>query len=183
MKSYIYEVRKFISPNVCEKVISYFDQDYNDAKVTGSKSAKKDIRNCVTRTILDNQTFGSKLVANHLQKKVFELCQHYKKIYPYFSITRISQFDILRYDFNEHPAGYTFHTDMGSKATERSLSISISLNNTYEGGEFVFDFPEGQIEIAQNEGDAIAFPSNFMFPHQVNKITKGTRYALIAWVV
>ena len=86
-------------------------------------------------------------------------------------------------DRNESKAGYIFHSDFGPKCTERQLSISICLNNKYDGREFVFDTPEGRYTIPQNEGDAVIFPSNFMFPHSVNKVTAGTRYALIGWVV
>ena len=92
--------------------------------------------------------------------------------------------DILKYEANEFDAGYKFHVDFGHGHTERSLSISICLNNEYQGGEFVFSFfEESKVQIPQNVGDAIAFPSNFMFPHQVNKVTEGTRYAIIAWVI
>jgi len=51
------------------------------------------------------------------------------------------------------------------------------------GGEFKFNLNGVEVQIPQNIGDAIAFPSNFMFPHQVNKILTGTRYAIIGWVV
>ena len=98
-------------------------------------------------------------------------------------IKEISQLDILKYETNKYKAGYDFHQDFGKGCTERHLSISICLNNDYEGGEFVFDLPSGHHVVPQNVGDAVVFPSNFMFPHQVNKITKGTRYALIGWVV
>ena len=65
----------------------------------------------------------------------------------------------------------------------RHLSITIGLNNEFEGGEFVFDLGNEKHQFPQNVGDCIIFPSNFMFPHSVNQITSGTRYALIGWVI
>ena len=87
------------------------------------------------------------------------------------------------FTFNKHDVGYSWHVDMGYKAEARTLSMSICLNNDFKGGEFVFDLLENQEQFPQNTGDAIVFPSNFIYPHQVNKVTEGTRYALIGWVV
>jgi predicted 2-oxoglutarate/Fe(II)-dependent dioxygenase YbiX len=58
------------------------------------------------------------------------------------------------------------------------LSIVGGLNNDYEGGEFVMwdtviDIPPGAVLI---------FPSNFMYPHKVEPVTKGTRYSYVSWV-
>ncbi len=181
MKEYILEVKKIIPQNFCKKIISYFDNDYIDAGTVG-KGVDKDVRNCVTRSLLEAKSFGEKICLNAVKEKIFQCVDHYKNNNS-INIDKISQLDILRYDANKYKAGYDFHKDFGAKVTERHLSISICLNNEYEGGEFVFDIPGGHHIVPQNVGDAVIFPSNFMFPHQVNKITKGTRYALIAWVI
>lgn len=180
MKEYILEVKKIIPQVVCNKIISYFDSDYDDAVTVGGKD--KNIRNCLTRDLLSPKSFGQTICANVVKEKIFQCVDHYKKKHDIY-IAKISQLDILRYDANEYKVGYKFHNDFGPKSLERHLSISICLNNEYEGGEFVFDIPGGHYTVPQNVGDAVIFPSNFMFPHQVNKITKGTRYALIGWVI
>jgi len=33
------------------------------------------------------------------------------------------------------------------------------------------------------KGSVIIFPSNFMFPHYVKKVTKGERYSIITWLM
>lgn len=181
MKEYILEVKKIISPSFCKKIISYFDNDYVDAGTTGS-GINKDIRNCLTRSLFETKSFGEKICLNAVKEKIFHCVAHYKKTHD-IHIKQISQLDILKYETNNYDAGYNFHQDFGPKCSERHLSISISLNNEYEGGEFVFDLPSGHYVVPQNIGDAVVFPSNFMFPHQVNKITKGKRFALIGWVI
>ena len=30
-------------------------------------------------------------------------------------------------------------------------------------------------------GDVIIFPSNFMYPHRVEPVTKGARYSYVSW--
>jgi predicted 2-oxoglutarate/Fe(II)-dependent dioxygenase YbiX len=180
MNDYILEIKKVIPKVLCQKIIRYFDHDYDDASTVGGLN--KNIRNCLTKSLLEPKTFGEKICSNAVKEKVFECVSHYKKQYG-VHITRISQLDLLKYEANSFDAGYKFHEDFGDKATERHLSISICLNNEYYGGEFVFNINKQELTYPQNIGDAIVFPSNFMFPHQVNKVTKGTRYALIGWVI
>ena len=182
MKEYILEVKKIIPHSFCRKIISYFDNNYGDAGTVGT-GVDKDVRNCLTRNLFDTKTFGQVLCSNAIKEKIFDCVYHYQEKFNHVDIKKISQLDLLRYDANEYKAGYKFHKDFGHTCTERHLSISICLNNEYEGGEFVFDLPSGHYTVPQNIGDAVIFPSNFMFPHQVNKVTKGTRYALIGWVI
>ena len=152
-----------------------------DAGTTGN-GVNKNIRNCTTRNILNTSTFGEKMCSTIAQQKIFECVAHYKNKYN-INIEEISQLDLLKYECNNFDAGYDFHQDFGRSCTQRHLSVSVCLNNTFTGGEFVFDLPDGKYVLPQNEGDAVVFPSNFMFPHQVNKITSGIRYALIGWVL
>ena len=59
------------------------------------------------------------------------------------------------------------------------LSIVGILNDDYEGGEFImFD----DMEIKFKQGDILIFPSNFLYPHKVNPVTKGIRDTFVAWV-
>jgi hypothetical protein len=58
------------------------------------------------------------------------------------------------------------------------LTLLGSLNNDYEGGDLIildekFSLPAGSIMV---------FPSNFMYPHKVENITKGIRYSFVSWI-
>ena len=59
------------------------------------------------------------------------------------------------------------------------VSVLLYLNDDYEGGEFkVADkliYPEA--------GSGIIFPSNFMYPHEAEVVTKGTRWSIVAWLM
>jgi predicted 2-oxoglutarate/Fe(II)-dependent dioxygenase YbiX len=60
-----------------------------------------------------------------------------------------------------------------------TLSIVGFLNDDYEGGEFImFD----DMEIKLKQGDVLIFPSNFLYPHKVNPVTKGIRDSFVSWV-
>ena len=58
------------------------------------------------------------------------------------------------------------------------LSVLGVLNDDYEGGEFVLI--DEKIDLSK--GDMIVFPSNFMYPHKVEPVTKGIRYSYISWI-
>lgn len=67
----------------------------------------------------------------------------------------------------------------GNRKGIPTLSILGSLNDDYEGGELVFWEQE---TIKLKAGQIMIFPSNFMYPHKVLPVTKGTRYSYVSWV-
>jgi 2OG-Fe(II) oxygenase superfamily len=61
------------------------------------------------------------------------------------------------------------------------LTVLGLLNDDFEGGEFtLFHDPEWIVDL--KKGDVIIFPSNFMYPHKVESVTKGIRYSFVSWV-
>ncbi len=77
---------------------------------------------------------------------------------------------------------YKEHRDDGKKQSANNVvvTVSICLNEEYEGGDFTF-FKE-TVTKTLKKGDVLMFPSNFLFPHGVQEITKGTRYQLLTWL-
>ncbi len=68
--------------------------------------------------------------------------------------------------------GMATHTDA---ILEEEMGALMYLNDDYEGGEFTYTDPEGNIQtIKPKTGDMIYCPS--WYPHGVNKVTRGTRY-------
>lgn len=60
-----------------------------------------------------------------------------------------------------------------------TLSILGALNDDYEGGDLIFWNSE---KIELKAGQIMIFPSNFMYPHTVTTVTKGSRYSYVSWV-
>jgi len=58
------------------------------------------------------------------------------------------------------------------------LTILGCLNDKYEGGELII-FEDTKIDF--ETGDILIFPSNFLYPHSVLPVTKGTRYSFVSW--
>ena len=92
----------------------------------------------------------------------------------------INQIDLLKYSVG---GKYEVHTDHFA-TTARHLSIIINLNNDYEGGDLIFtDQREKEIKrLKLSKGSVVFFPSNFMYPHSIQPITKGTRYSIVSWL-
>lgn len=67
----------------------------------------------------------------------------------------------------------------GQKRGVPILTVIAQLNDGFEGGEFVM-FDDEVIDFGK--GDILVFPSLFMYPHTVNKVTAGVRYSASTWV-
>lgn len=52
------------------------------------------------------------------------------------------------------------------------------LNSDFEGGQLIFWEDE---EIKLNVGDIVVFPSNFLYPHRVERIRSGIRYSFSSY--
>lgn len=86
-----------------------------------------------------------------------------------------------RYDVNTQMKLHCDHIHSmfdGSRRGIPVLSILGALNDDYEGGDLVF-WEQEKIEL--KAGQIMIFPSNFMYPHKVLEVTKGTRYSFVSW--
>lgn len=93
-----------------------------------------------------------------------------------------SQVRFNRYDVGKRMELHCDHIHSifdGSRKGIPVLSIIGSLNDDYEGGDLIFWESE---KIKLKAGEVMVFPSNFMYPHRVDEVTKGTRYSFVSWV-
>ena len=108
----------------------------------------------------------------------------YKEKHPYmkyFNPNTCTDFRVNKYEeggfMSEHAD--SIHHSHGQKYGFPQASVLFFLNDGYEGGEFIV----ADTMYKPKRNSAIIFPSNFMFPHSVNKIIKGTRYSIITWLM
>jgi hypothetical protein len=82
---------------------------------------------------------------------------------------------LLRYE-----PGNMFHNHYdAAPAYPRVVSVSMFLNDNFDGGEL--EFKEFNIKIKPEAGDVVVFCSAFPYMHQVHPVTKGIRYAAVKW--
>jgi predicted 2-oxoglutarate/Fe(II)-dependent dioxygenase YbiX len=177
--------KAFVPKDLCDAILKEYkdteewiqtrvgmgDQGQEKPEIRGAKS----IPMSLPHVIEVNPTARLSLDANLLEY-VRAVMQDYRLMFPECVIQEDTGYELLRYNVGE---GYTQHTD-NFRDSGRSVSCSICLNDDYEGGEFTFF--NNAISIKQKAGDILLFPSSFQYPHQVNKVTSGTRYAIITWL-
>lgn len=94
--------------------------------------------------------------------------------------------------FTEYTKGgyYDWHRDSFEEPFKdgkiRKLSVTVNLNDDYEGGDMYFDneLEYGKTKpmlnkIGRPKGSINVFPSHIW--HKVDTVTKGTRYSLVVW--
>ncbi len=117
---------------------------------------------------------------NYIKLEIQRLYPYYKMKFPRMESLKINQIDLLKYS----PGGkYELHTD-NHTFTPRILSVIMNLNDDYTGGDLIFgDQQNKEIKrLKLTEGSIVFFPSNFLYPHSIQPITKGKRYSIVAWL-
>lgn len=67
----------------------------------------------------------------------------------------------------------------GNRKGIPTFSVVGLLNDDFEGGNFIF---WDDYVVPLETGTVIVFPSNFLYAHRVDKVTKGFRLSLVSWV-
>ena len=189
-----------IDEETCNKILSLVNEDWEDAKVDRAEEFSKEER-LIGRESDFRIEKGSRI------SKVFGTDEQwiYDLIWPFmlqannnsgwrYDIIASESSQITRYDkggfYNFHVDGTGDHLtayDLPDKpymhGNVRTLSMSIMLNEDFDGGEFEFASYANEkciiTPIKPKTGDIIVFPS--VMEHRVAPVTKGTRYSLVNW--
>ena len=174
----IIELKNIINKTFIEKLIPFIK--HKALKNLETKGGiQKNIRN-VKGYNLDFKNPTNMFYWNYIKKEIERLYVFYKIKFPKMNSQKINQIDLLKYS---EGGKYEIHTDHFTNAP-RHLSVIMNLNDDYEGGDLIFtDQKEKEIKrFKLNKGSIVFFPSNFMYPHSIQPITKGTRYSIVAWL-
>ena len=72
-----------------------------------------------------------------------------------------------------------FEPNLGRQRGVPIISLITALNDEYSGGEIIMC---ERYKYKLKAGETLIFPSNFLYPHEIKEITKGTRYSMVSWV-
>tara|TARA_Y100000385_G_C12957217_1_gene578081 strand:+ start:200 stop:745 length:546 start_codon:yes stop_codon:yes gene_type:complete len=174
----IVELKNIVSPKFMDKIIPLINYKATvNLKIMGGLD--KNTRNVKGHHLTFN-TPTDLFYWNYIKNEIERIYTFYKAKFPKMNSSKINQIDLLKYS----PGGkYDVHTDHFTTSI-RALSIIINLNDNYEGGDLVFtNQKEKEIKrLKLGKGSIVFFPSNFMYPHSIQPITKGTRYSIVAWL-
>jgi len=184
LKDYIYVIKNALSLNLCDEILNEFkdSDEWIDTVVGKQTNVNKNIRNCKTigisfpLIIQKNSEIRHKL-DNIIYSEVTKCIKKYNDKFPHCKIEEDSGYELLKYS---EGCFYIQHVD-SFKAAPRSVSCSFILNDDFEGGEFAFF--DRELIYKLEKGDALMFPSSFMYPHEIMPVTKGIRYSMITWFI
>tara|TARA_S200002703_G_scaffold154259_2_gene156799 strand:+ start:649 stop:1212 length:564 start_codon:yes stop_codon:yes gene_type:complete len=156
---------------------------YDDATV-GDNRLDKQQRNVGICTLCDISDSMTEVHWGNLMQNVFyEFLVKYlkeQKIKTLYGVDKMENAAVLKYNESNF---YIWHYDDGPQFP-RTFSFIYFLNNDFEGGELFFRNPNGteEFSIEKNQNRLVIWPSCFLFPHSVKKVTKGTRYSIVSWI-
>jgi len=183
INDYIVVFEDVMTHALCDAILKEFSKEEEWQKtVVGGGEINDKIRTAETVVISYPHIIEKNVkVRQKLDKYVFAsaglVIKKYNERFPLCRIEEDSGYELLRYKEGQF---YTEHTD-SFKARPRAVSCSFALNNDYEGGEWGFFGRE--MVVKAPKGSAVLFPSNFMYPHEIMPVTKGTRYSIITWFI
>ena len=185
INDYIVTFENAMTHALCDAILEEFNNEEEWEKtVIGRGEGRVDEKIRTAETIVISYPHvieKNKKIRQKLDKYVFAsaglVIKKYNEKFSFCRIEEDSGYELLRYKEGQF---YTQHTD-SFKGRPRAVSCSFALNDDYEGGDWGF-FDRG-VTLKAPKGSAVLFPSNFMYPHEIMPVTKGTRYSLITWFV
>jgi predicted 2-oxoglutarate/Fe(II)-dependent dioxygenase YbiX len=187
LKDYILVLEDILPEELCDSILNEYENSNEWLNATiGGKNYKdyinKKIRNCKTIEMSLNEVIEkNKKVRKILDDQVFECAkksiENYNEKFKQAYISKDVGYKLLKY---EKGSFFTQHVDSSTEKF-RTISCSFILNDNFKGGEF--GFFNNTLVYSLKKRSAIMFPSNFLYPHSVLPVIKGTRYSIVTWFI
>lgn len=191
IKNFIKVYDNVVPPTLVSAIIKWANK--NNFTKAGLATKETEDRKIVEESVRKTKEFALTRCSDSLTNVHYaQVLGHmfYKYLHKYkedlnlydFVLDRLENINILKY---EEGGFYKWHTDHSGTIFPRTISMILLLNNDYEGGQLMFSDADNknQIALETKVGRLVVWPSNFMFPHSVSKVTKGTRFSIVAWAV
>jgi predicted 2-oxoglutarate/Fe(II)-dependent dioxygenase YbiX len=115
------------------------------------------------------------LIRDHIVRRLVGPIERYFQ----FKVTRMDRYVVACYDSAVAAHFHRHRDNINAGAQHRRFALSINLNKDFEGGDLAF--PEfGTKAYRPSEGGALVFSCGAL--HQVTPVTKGKRYAFLAFM-
>ena len=104
-----------------------------------------------------------------------------KKAKRDFVVQKTTDFRLNKYEKGGYMSLHcdNIHHSHGQQYGYPQATVLLFLNDDFKGGQFIVS----ELQLNIKKGDAIIFPSNFMFPHEVKKVKSGTRWSIVSWLM
>ena len=186
LKDYIYK-SSFLEKEFCNVTITDLqkikESNWQQHTFSNSKNKKliKISGDCELDVLYTNEIENTEIIMRNLWNQIDNYIKNFN--FPWFNgWVGYTQIRYNKYTENKRMALHCDHIHSmfdGERKGIPILSCLGVLNDNYEGGEFIM-FDDYKIQLKQ--GDLLIFPSNFMYPHKVEPVKKGTRHSYVSWV-
>ena len=203
LKHYYWWFKSAVPPRICDDIVKYGLKQKDDMAITGGLGHNRN---------LQKQPLNKKEIKDLKKKRDSNIVWMndrwiYKEIQPYVNQANTNAHWNFNWDWSEscqftkYKPGqyYDWHCDSWegeykekgpTQGKIRKLSVTVSLSDEkdYDGGELEFDFRNTDPHKKRNvrvckdilpKGSLVVFPS-FVW-HRVKPVTKGVRYSLVIW--
>ena len=198
LEYYYWYFQSVIPPKICDDIIEYGKSQQEQIALTGGydpeKVSEDDIKDVSKKRKSNIVWMNDRWIYNEIHPYIHtanknagwnfqwdfsESCQ--------FTKYKLNQFYDWHCDSWSKPYNRPEEPDRHGKIRKLSVTVSLSDENDYEGGDFEFDFRNddkgsNQPRLCKEirpKGSVVVFPS-FVW-HRVKPVTSGTRYSLVIW--
>jgi len=181
-----YHLKGLMSPDICNQLIKFYEdhkhmtmkeKSYKFNEGMENNKIEYDNMNILNISLLrDEKDFEEpyKIILKYLRIVLVNhgmyirnnLCSSYDNIF----MTDTNNIRIIKYGVGEYIRD---HSDVEGNIRG---SLTINLNDDYEGGEFRFF--GGREKVSLSAGEAMLFPAEPVWIHGTEPITKGARYTI-----
>tara|TARA_E500000318_G_scaffold83016_2_gene78547 strand:+ start:2342 stop:2926 length:585 start_codon:yes stop_codon:yes gene_type:complete len=189
LENYVKVYENFLSEDILINFLKICKTStkFKDADILGDDQKgghiKKEIRDTLVwkMELIENKSLTEVHWSNLFCYFFKNAIEQYLDDFKSFMTFNITEIQILKYRPGGH---YQFHTD-SSPGVARTFSCIFFVNDDYEGGDLVFKYPDTQrlYSVKKQKNTMVVWPSNFLYPHSVQPVTKGERYSVVSWAV
>ena len=176
IKNFIKCYDNIIDDSLCDELVEDSKNLKLETAKVGNAEINKNVRNCVIQYV--DKKFDERIF-----NIVSKIINEYHKEFKHFQLGPKGEdtgYEYLIY-YGKDKGEYKIHVD-SFDLKPRVLSISLLLNDNYDGGDFKFFEGSDTFIIPKKKGTAVVFPSNFCFPHAVLPVSNGNRHSIITWI-
>jgi predicted 2-oxoglutarate/Fe(II)-dependent dioxygenase YbiX len=176
------KIPNFLTHEECDRLINEFEQRKEESMFESSKNFKTNKHEYSSFKVvpLTPSTNNFDFIRQKT-KAAIDLWIKYLEQPNFFFTTSLKEklrfshdYRIMKYETGSEIHPHSDH-DPGTYG-----SISFNLNDNYEGGDFKFF--NGNHTIPLGKGDALIFPADYFWVHEVTKVTKGERYSINSFI-
>ncbi len=205
LNDYYWYFKSVIPAKICDRIVETGLAKQDEVALTGGINSKKGIKK---KELLDLKKLRISNVAWLDNKWIYKAIQPYiheanKQSGWNFDWDYSETCQFTKYKKGQHygwhcdawPAPYgvgvnteNFNKNTLGKIRKLSVTVSLSDDKDYNGGDLEFDFRNGNPDKKPNrqvckeirsKGSIVVFPSHVW--HRVKPVTKGIRYSLVIW--